>query len=151
MATLMEALMSVVQQNQQLAKLNQKKMDNAIRELQAQVGQPSHQQFHPQQQPQNQRSNMEELLTSFMQKTEGAVKDLQTQVGSMTEEINQLHAQNGEKLPSQPTNPSEGVSAITMGSGNNLYNPKLLIRVKKKPQWNQFWRKRMQIFPKLLR
>ncbi|XP_026458832.1 uncharacterized protein LOC113359409 [Papaver somniferum] len=37
MATLVEALMSMVQQNQQLANLNQQKTDNVIRELQAQV------------------------------------------------------------------------------------------------------------------
>ncbi|XP_026382514.1 uncharacterized protein LOC113277703 [Papaver somniferum] len=89
MVTFVEALMSVVQQNQQLVNLNQQKTDNAIKELQSQVGQPQ------QQQPQNQGSNMEELLKSFMQRTEGAVKDLQTQVGSMAYEINHLHAKNG--------------------------------------------------------
>ncbi|XP_026434832.1 uncharacterized protein LOC113332505 [Papaver somniferum] len=52
MVTLVETLMSMVQQNQQLSNLNQQKPDNAI-------------------------------------------KDLQTQVGSVVEEINQLHAQNG--------------------------------------------------------
>ncbi|XP_026398719.1 uncharacterized protein LOC113294541 [Papaver somniferum] len=91
MVTLVEALMSVVQQNQQLANLNQQKTDNAIKELRSQ----------------------------------GAVKDLQTQVGSMIEEINQLHAQNGEKLPSQPLNPRDGVNAITFGSGTRLVQPEI--------------------------
>ncbi|XP_026397007.1 uncharacterized protein LOC113291724 [Papaver somniferum] len=113
MITLVEALMSVVQQNQQLANLNQLKMDNAIKELQSQ----------------------------------GAVKDLQTQVGSMSEEINQLHAQNGEKLPSQPLNPIEGTNAITLRSGTQLVQPEITDSGKEETPKEQVLEERDDDFP----
>ncbi|XP_026443137.1 uncharacterized protein LOC113343017 [Papaver somniferum] len=43
----------------------------------------------------------------------------------MAEEINQLHAKNGEKIPSRDLNPREGVNAITLASGIQLVQPKV--------------------------
>ncbi|XP_026433060.1 uncharacterized protein LOC113330461 isoform X2 [Papaver somniferum] len=68
---------------------------------------------------------MEELLKSFMQRMESTVKELQTQVGSIAIELNQLKAQNGGKLPSQHINLKEVVNAITLRSGTHLVQPEV--------------------------
>ncbi|XP_026420038.1 uncharacterized protein LOC113316019 [Papaver somniferum] len=94
--------------------------------------------FQPQKQPtQSQDSRLDEKLQVMMQgfttmfqqsqkETKSAIKDLQTQVGSMAIDLNQFKAQNGGKIPSQPFNPRENVSVITLRSGTQLVQPKII-------------------------
>ncbi|XP_026400374.1 uncharacterized protein LOC113296277 [Papaver somniferum] len=95
---------------------------------------PSGFQQQQQQQPQQaQNSESSEMLsmmknlTTMVQKnqqtTDGAIKELQTQMSTMAGRLNHLETQNSGKLPSQPINPRDSVNAVTLRSGTRTVQP----------------------------
>ncbi|XP_026420084.1 uncharacterized protein LOC113316068 [Papaver somniferum] len=92
------------------------------------------QQQQQQQQPQPvQNSESSEMLammknlTTMVQKnqqtTDGAIKELQTQMSTMEGRLNHLETQNSGKLPSQTLNPRDSVNVVTLRSGTRTVQP----------------------------
>ncbi|XP_026449842.1 uncharacterized protein LOC113350000 [Papaver somniferum] len=63
------------------------------------------------------------MVQKNQQTTDNAIKELQTQVGTMATEINDLKAWNSGKLPSQPINPRETVNVVLLRSGTQTVQP----------------------------
>ncbi|XP_026399843.1 uncharacterized protein LOC113295735 [Papaver somniferum] len=62
---------------------------------------------------------------AILQKQDMAIKDLQTQIGQLDIDMNELKAQNSTKLPSQPfVNPRANVNDVTLTSGKQTEEPK---------------------------
>ncbi|XP_026459647.1 uncharacterized protein LOC113360348 [Papaver somniferum] len=59
-------------------------------------------------------------MTQDKQKTEMVIKDMQTQMGQLATTVSKLEAQAAGKLPSQPLNHRENVSAIELRSGKQV-------------------------------
>jgi hypothetical protein len=85
--------------------------------------------YNQQQPPQNQSQGMtlEDMVKSlassslnFQKETKSSIQNLENQVGQLAKDINNLQVQISNKLPSQPLNPRENVSAITLRSGKEL-------------------------------
>ncbi|XP_026383697.1 uncharacterized protein LOC113279210 [Papaver somniferum] len=64
--------------------------------------------------------NLTTMVQKNQQTTDGAIKELQTQMSTMA---GRLEAQNSGKLPSQPLNPRDSVSAVTLRSGTRTLQP----------------------------
>ncbi|XP_026416707.1 uncharacterized protein LOC113312168 [Papaver somniferum] len=62
-------------------------------------------------------------FNQFQQKSEMAMRDVQNQVSQLANDMNQLKAQATGKLPSQPLNHRENVSAIELRSGKQVEKP----------------------------
>ncbi|XP_026417026.1 uncharacterized protein LOC113312491 [Papaver somniferum] len=64
------------------------------------------------------------MLQQNQQKTDSAIKALETQTGQLATDINLMKAQISTTLPSQPfVNPRESVNAITLMSGKQVEQP----------------------------
>ncbi|XP_026428501.1 uncharacterized protein LOC113324395 [Papaver somniferum] len=67
--------------------------------------------------------NLTTMVKKNQQMTDGAIKELQTQMSTMAGRLNLLEALNSGKLPSQPINPRETVNALTLRSGTRTVQP----------------------------
>ncbi|XP_026451465.1 uncharacterized protein LOC113351744 [Papaver somniferum] len=67
--------------------------------------------------------NLTMMVQKYQQTTDGAIKELQTQMSTMAGRLNLLETQNSGKLPSQPINPRETVNAVTLRSGTRTVQP----------------------------
>ncbi|XP_026396376.1 uncharacterized protein LOC113291009 [Papaver somniferum] len=68
-------------------------------------------------------TNLTTMVQKNQQTTDGAIKELQTQMSTMEGRLNHLETQNSEKLPSQPLNPRDSVNAVTLKSGTRTVQP----------------------------
>ncbi|XP_052189950.1 uncharacterized protein LOC127799763 [Diospyros lotus] len=60
----------------------------------------------------------------FQQRTETTIQNLETQIGQLASNINELRSQGSGQIPSQPvTNPRSNMSAITLRSGKEVAGP----------------------------
>ncbi|XP_026436630.1 uncharacterized protein LOC113334636 [Papaver somniferum] len=83
------------------------------------------QQFQQSQKPQNQGPNLEDLLKTYIQKQDMAMKNIETKMSQLATFVGKLEAQAAGKLPSQPyVNPREHVNAVTLRSGKLTEEPK---------------------------
>ncbi|XP_026419383.1 uncharacterized protein LOC113315303 [Papaver somniferum] len=64
------------------------------------------------------------MVQKNQQTTDGAIKELQTQMSAMAGRLNLLGTKNSGKLPSQPINPIETVNVVTLRSGTRTVQPK---------------------------
>ncbi|XP_026410986.1 uncharacterized protein LOC113306243 [Papaver somniferum] len=67
--------------------------------------------------------NLTTMVQKNQQTTDGAIKELQTQMSTMAGILNLLETQNSGKLPSQLINPRETVNAVTLRSGTRTVQP----------------------------
>ncbi|XP_052206790.1 uncharacterized protein LOC127811119, partial [Diospyros lotus] len=95
-------------------------------------GRPFQHQQHSQPQPSNRYDPYSDDLVKqlaantlqFQQKTETTIQNLETQIGQLATNINELRSQGSGQLPSQPVaNPRGNVSAIMLRSGKEVIIP----------------------------
>ncbi|XP_026396471.1 uncharacterized protein LOC113291114 [Papaver somniferum] len=67
--------------------------------------------------------NLTTMVQKYQQTTDGAIKELQTQMSTMKGILNLLETQSSGKLPSQPINPREIVNVVTLRSGTRTVQP----------------------------
>lgn len=67
--------------------------------------------------------NITTMVQKNQQTTDGAIKELQTQMSTMAGRLNHLETQNSGKLPSQPLNPRVSVNAVILRSGTRTVQP----------------------------
>jgi hypothetical protein len=63
---------------------------------------------------------LQQNVMSFRQETRSSIHNLEKQMGQVASSVGKLKAQMNGKLPSQPLNPKENVSVITLRSGKEL-------------------------------
>jgi hypothetical protein len=63
---------------------------------------------------------LQQNVMSFRQETRSSIHNLEKQMGQVASSVGKLEAQMNGKLPSQPLNPKENVSVITLRSGKEL-------------------------------
>ncbi|XP_026419401.1 uncharacterized protein LOC113315322 [Papaver somniferum] len=67
--------------------------------------------------------NLTIMVQKNQQTTDGAIRELQTQMSTMAGRLNLLETQNSVKLPFQPINPRENINTVTLRSGTRTVQP----------------------------